>query len=125
MANAPVLKTGVRKDLGVRIPRPPLVLPRAWPFVLTITTPAGPRRARHIQAKAVTTCHSKTRSNPTSAVCSGGCSSRLDGVPAAAARLSGCSAWPRSPLPSVGKPRIESQLVAEAGGTRFSLAVSR
>ena len=24
MANAPVLKTGVRKDLGVRIPRPPL-----------------------------------------------------------------------------------------------------
>ena len=23
MANAPVLKTGVRKDLGVRIPRPP------------------------------------------------------------------------------------------------------
>ena len=25
MANAPVLKTGVRKDLGVRIPRPPLV----------------------------------------------------------------------------------------------------
>jgi hypothetical protein len=26
MANAPVLKTGVRKDLGVRIPRPPLAL---------------------------------------------------------------------------------------------------
>ena len=26
MANAPVLKTGVRKDLGVRIPRPPLDL---------------------------------------------------------------------------------------------------
>ena len=26
MANAPVLKTGVRKDLGVRIPRPPLEL---------------------------------------------------------------------------------------------------
>ena len=26
MANAPVLKTGVRKDLGVRIPRPPLNL---------------------------------------------------------------------------------------------------
>src|SRR5687767_7824255 len=25
MANAPVLKTGVRKDLGVRIPRPPLL----------------------------------------------------------------------------------------------------
>lgn len=24
MANAPVLKTGVRKDLGVRIPCPPL-----------------------------------------------------------------------------------------------------
>ena len=27
MANAPVLKTGVRKDLGVRIPRPPLDSP--------------------------------------------------------------------------------------------------
>jgi hypothetical protein len=27
MANAPVLKTGVRKDLGVRIPRPPLPYP--------------------------------------------------------------------------------------------------
>ena len=26
MAIAPVLKTGVRKDLGVRIPRPPLEL---------------------------------------------------------------------------------------------------
>jgi hypothetical protein len=34
MANAPVLKTGVRKDLGVRIPRPPLLEPHtgfsAW-----------------------------------------------------------------------------------------------
>jgi hypothetical protein len=29
MAIAPVLKTGVRKDLGVRIPRPPLDL-RDW-----------------------------------------------------------------------------------------------
>ena len=28
MAIAPVLKTGVRKDLGVRIPRPPLGLRR-------------------------------------------------------------------------------------------------
>ena len=28
MAIAPVLKTGVRKDLGVRIPRPPLELQR-------------------------------------------------------------------------------------------------
>ena len=28
MAIAPVLKTGVRKDLGVRIPRPPLDLRR-------------------------------------------------------------------------------------------------
>ncbi len=25
MANAPVLKTGVRKDLGVRVPRSPLL----------------------------------------------------------------------------------------------------
>ena len=30
MANAPVLKTGVRKDLGVRIPRPPLHKPGSW-----------------------------------------------------------------------------------------------
>jgi hypothetical protein len=28
MANAPVLKPGVRKDLGVRIPRPPFDLRR-------------------------------------------------------------------------------------------------
>ena len=35
MAIAPVLKTGVRKDLGVRIPRPPLKLrPRSLEAVV-------------------------------------------------------------------------------------------
>ena len=43
MANAPVLKTGVRKDLGVRIPRPPYSVHtakrRAYPFDFPRSSP--------------------------------------------------------------------------------------
>ena len=53
MAIAPVLKTGVRKDLGVRIPRPPLDLRRRaidavvvlegfWKVIQTCPYGAGP-----------------------------------------------------------------------------------
>ena len=51
MAIAPVLKTGVRKDLGVRIPRPPLV-PRTSIRRLTVTAEAqrSRRAACSVQA---------------------------------------------------------------------------
>src|SRR5215831_6582595 len=55
MANAPVLKTGVRKDLGVRIPRPPLPVHtterRKYPFDFPRRSP----RWTEIVASGVTT----------------------------------------------------------------------